>query len=265
MIKMKLPLLRIGLVLVGLAMIVSGCTSNGPSQPQGQGQMSKELIAESRVPEHQGGPEAGQPQSGDLASQTGSDVAANPQGELNVIECVQIEPSSPVTGDQVVARVSLASSTQVPSELVYRWKKNGQAVQESRAEGLQAPLKREDFVEVEVLAAQSSAASPKGVSSSVMVGNAPPTMRLASQAIGNEGAYQAKVESSDPEGDNYTLSIKEGPSGMTVDPGGNIRWTLDSKAEGTFSVAISARDVHGAETVLNYQIKVHREQNGKAS
>ncbi|MHC1745018.1 MAG: putative Ig domain-containing protein [Syntrophobacteraceae bacterium] len=184
---------------------------------------------------------------------------------MRSIEGVSLEPSSPITGDQIKARISLASTVQTAPELLYRWKRNGQAIQESPSEVLQSPVKRGDLVEVEVMSAQGSSGTASGVSSYVMVGNAPPALRLAGQTIGNEGSYQGKVDSSDPEGDNFELSIKEGPAGMSIDPAGNIRWVVDSKAEGLFSVAVSARDVHGAETALNYQIKIHRESNGKAS
>jgi hypothetical protein len=263
--RTKPALFQITVVLVGLGILVSGCTSNDSPRSQVQEKGRRPLARETSVSDGQGTSDPGQLPSNELKVQAVSDVSSSPREELNGIEGVRVEPSSPITGDQVTARVTLASSFQQPVELVYKWKRNGQPVQVSQSEVLQIPLKRDDFVEVEVSMARNDEGPPRGVTGSVMVGNAPPTMRLANQTIGNDGSYQAKIESSDPEGDNFTLSIKEGPPGMSIDPGGNIRWAGDSKAEGSFSVAVSARDVHGAETSLNYQIKIHRETDGKAS
>jgi hypothetical protein len=265
MIRMKHPLQRIALVLFGLGFVLSGCSSNEVSQPQAKSPFSKDLIAEENTTKRHPSSETVSSQSDGLKVEGRTGFSPGQPDEQKLIEGVGLEPSSPVTGDRLTARVRLASSVHSLPELVYRWKVNGQMVQESQSEVLQNPVTRGGFVEVEVTTSQVSSGSPHGVSNYVMVGNAPPVMKLAGQAIGNEGAYQAKVEGSDPEGDNFELSIKEGPSGMTIDHGGNIRWVMDSKAEGVFSVAVSARDVHGAETSLNYQIKIHRESNGKAS
>lgn len=255
---------RILLVLPSFLIVLSGCSSNEPPQPQAHSSAKSPKAAEASKRELLGASESEQRLSA-AATEGGGDASRVAQGELDGIEGVQIEPGAPVTGDQVAARVSFASTTPQPAGLVYKWKKNGLSVQESTSQVLSVPVKRDDFVEVEVLSSEKSASSSKSVSGSAMVGNAPPSMRLANQGVGNDGVYQAKVESTDPEGDNFTLSIKDGPAGMTIDPQGNIRWALDSKAQGAFSVAVSARDVHGAETSLTYQIKIRRETDGKAS
>jgi hypothetical protein len=265
MIRMSYPLQKVVFVLFGLGFVLSGCSSNEMPQPPAKGLLSKELMADENTVKRQ-------PSSGTVSSQSDgvmiekSKTSVQQQSESHkALEGVALEPSSPITGDRLRARASLASSVQTPPELVYRWKINGQMVQDSQSEALQNPVKRGDYVEVEVAPSLGGSGSLHGVSNYVMVGNAPPTMSLEGQTIGNEGAYQAKVTGTDPDGDNFELSIKEGPSGMTIDSGGNIRWAMDSKVEGVFSVAVSARDVHGAESSLNYQIKIHRESNGKAS
>ncbi len=255
---------RILIVLPGFLLVTIGCSSKETSQPQAIGGVPSHQVSKANQQGLQDDAQSGQSLMAG-AREAGADVAGAVQGQSDGIEGVRIEPSAPVTGDQVTARVSLASTTPQPVSLVYKWKKNGLLVQDSTSEVLSAPIQRDDFVEVEVVSAEKSVGSSKGVSGSARVGNAPPSMRLANQTIGSDGIYQARVDSTDPEGDNFTLSIKEGPPGMTIDPQGNIRWMVDSKAEGAFSVAVSARDVHGAETSLTYQIKIRRASDGKAS
>ena len=253
------------LCLLGAGLILSSCSSNDSTGISSKESLRKDVVAEE-------GSARVRSSSKPTASQADHSVAggatSSPDEQIEkpkVIEAVALEPSSPVTGDQLKATVTLDASVQSSPELLYRWKKNGQTVQESSSEVLGDVIKRGDMIEVEVMASHGTGESSNGVSNYTMVGNAPPAIRLAGQTIGNEGAYQAKVESSDPEGDNFDLSIKEGPPGLTIDNGGNIRWAMDAKTEGMFSVAVSARDIHGAETALSYQIRIHREPNGKAS
>lgn len=255
---------KIALGVFGVVLILSGCSSNQPSPPASKGSISNDLSAEESASRGQRSNRAAASPSVASVAGEGSVVSSH-QEELKAIEGVSLDPSSPITGDQIKARVSLAASVQTAPEILYRWKKNGQTIQESSSDELESAVKCGDYIEVEVLSARAGDDSTKSVSNYVMVGNAPPSLKLAGQTIGNEGTYQAKVESSDPEGDNFELSIKEGPAGMTIDRSGNIRWAVDAKSEGVFAVAVSARDVHGAEVSLNYQIKIRREPNGKAS
>jgi hypothetical protein len=143
-----------------------------------------------------------------------------------------------------------------------RWKVNGQEVQKSESDVLGHPIKRGDFVEVEVA---PSGADPDGkfVSCYITVANAPPVVRLASQNLGSDGKYEAKLEASDPEKDDVTFSLKSGPPGMSIDAAsGSINWTAGANEEGTFGVEVSAKDAQGAETLFMYQIKIRRESGG---
>ncbi|MCK8602477.1 Ig domain-containing protein [Desulfoferrobacter suflitae] len=173
---------------------------------------------------------------------------------------VTLQPSNPATGDRLTAQVKFTREEQHKLMLHYLWLINGQKVQESGDPHLNQAIRRDDFVELQVRPADDF--SPEAARScSTFVGNAPPQLRLLSQSLDQAGQYRAQIHVSDPEEDAVTLSLTESPSGMRMDPQSQtLRWVLGPAQQGTFDVALSASDVHGAETLLTYQIRVGRQQ-----
>lgn len=173
---------------------------------------------------------------------------------------VTLQPSNPVTGDRLTAHVKFSQEEQHNLMLHYLWLINGEKVQESGDPHLNHAIRRDDFVELQVRPTDDF--SPEAVRSCpTFVGNAPPQLRLLSQSLDQAGQYRAQIHVSDPEEDAVTLSLTESPTGMRMDPQSQtLRWALDPAQQGTFDVALSASDVHGAETFLTYQIRLGRQQ-----
>lgn len=185
--------------------------------------------------------------------------ADSPESRRAEIEEVHFDPASPITGDSLKAVVVASGVDKDKAVLSYRWKINGQMVQESASNVLEHSIKRGDFVEVEVSASGGSPAG-KLVSRYTTLGNAPPELKLSSQNMGTDGAYEARLEATDPEHDSVSFSLQAGPPGMTIESvTGVIRWSAGADIEGTYSVQVSARDSEGSESLLNYQIKIKRE------
>ena len=147
---------------------------------------------------------------------------------------VSFDPASPATGESVRAVVQAE-----PADLAgvrYQWKVNGETVQDGPEDTLSQSLKRDDFIELNVI-------EPGGamVSNSVFVRNAPPQLRLKGQQLDKEGVYTAQLEAKDPQSDSITLSLKNGPQGMELDESKSaLRWKVPSDANGAYAVEVSA-------------------------
>ncbi len=181
--------------------------------------------------------------------------------QSSVLERLEFDPSSPVTGDQIRA-VVIVDPGQGPYEesLYYRWKINGRVVQDSQRDVLDHPVQRGDWVGVGIRTERNIDA-PDLLSHFGHVGNAHPSIQLLHEEVSAGGTYEARLEVSDPELDPVTVSLVNGPSGMVVHETEHvISWPISSGQEGSFPVEISARDSLGAETVLHFEIRITEEQ-----
>lgn len=255
------PSTRILGILIVACLLCGGCSRQEPPP-------SSSVKKETQGSHKEAGtsnPNAGPGQTG---GRPGVQSATEPQsatesGPSSDMEEVGLDPASPVTGDSLKATIVPSSSGESGKEFLYRWKVDGLVVQESPSNVLARPIKRGDFVEVEV-SAQKPGGTGKFVSRYATVGNAPPEVKLSSQNMGSDGKYEGHLEGKDPEQDSITFGLRNGPQGMTVDPySGVIRWAAGPEVQGVFSVEVSAKDSQGAETALSFQIKVRRETVGR--
>lgn len=177
------------------------------------------------------------------------------------ISSVELEPSSPVTGDKLKAVPKGEAEQSDLARIQYLWKVNGRELQNGDQSALSYHLHRGDFIEVEA----TTCFSPLRVlSNSVKVGNAPPTPRLVQSGVNGDGVYTAKIEAVDPESDAVTFSLKSGPPGMQISPSdGTITWQPQADANGSYGVEATAKDAEGAESTIAFQIKLRWESTGK--
>ena len=195
-----------------------------------------------------------------IGANTGtSKLSSTPADETPTIE-ITFDPAEPVTGDRLKAATKLKGESAKALSFTYTWLINGEKVQESSDPFLDHAIKRDDFVELQVSIDGAESSDP-AASCSTFVGNAGPSLRMVNQSINETGRYQAQLEIADPEQDPVQLSLNQSPPGMVIDSQtNNLQWTVGTEQQGAFDVSILARDSHGAETLLNYQIKVGREK-----
>lgn len=171
-------------------------------------------------------------------------------------------PDRPETGDFLKLQISLEGSAVRAEVKVF---KNNDEVVASYYDGISEyfdvgdSFKAKDKVRAEVIPFSSEGFAGDPKSKTVEIVNAPPSAKLVDQKISGN-TYSGHVEAKDPEGDPITFSIKEGPPGLVVDQSGNLNWKIGQNTSGSFPIAISVKDSHGAEVVLSYTIGVRREQ-----
>ncbi|MCU0589123.1 MAG: hypothetical protein MUF52_13340 [Syntrophobacteraceae bacterium] len=180
------------------------------------------------------------------------------------LQQLTFEPGLPVTGDALKAVIPANGQASPRSQFFYTWKINGRVVQESWENALEVAFKRGDIIEVEAASRDAFSAGSPPRSHSVIVGNAPPRLRLSEQSMDEKGVYRARLEASDPENDSIAFSLMSGPPGMKVDPKtGEVLGAAEPGKSSSFAVNVAARDAVGAETVLGYQVRTQwPERNG---
>ncbi len=88
--------------------------------------------------------------------------------------------------------------------------------------------------------------------------NLAPTIlsRPVSEAVVNE-RYVYGVRAIDPENDRLIFTLKDGPSGMTIDAmRGIVRWTPTIDQLGTATASVEVIDVHGNKSLQQFQVNV---------
>ncbi|MBI5251601.1 MAG: hypothetical protein HY912_19085 [Desulfomonile tiedjei] len=188
-------------------------------------------------------------------------AAAAGEGVPRVKE-VKFYPDRPATGDALKLRIGLDGSA-LRAEV--KISKNNDELETTYYDGFSEFLeiknrfKAGDKVKAEVIPIDAAGSSGEPSIKSVEIANAPPTAKLVDQKItGN--TYNARIEAKDPEGDTIVFSLKQGPSGLVIDQKGNLSWQIGETTAGTFPIAISVKDSHGAEVVLSYSVGLRREQ-----
>ncbi|MEE9606993.1 MAG: putative Ig domain-containing protein, partial [Myxococcota bacterium] len=160
-------------------------------------------------------------------------------------------------GESVTAVANARDPDGDPLEFEYRWRVNGQRVDEDGPSLTTVGLDRGASIQVRVTASDGEADSGWIDSPIVQVGNAAPLITSA-PGTARAGVFRYTLEARDPEGDrNLRYRLVQGPEGMTVDPVlGEVVWRPRASQAGTHLVQVAVRDSDGASTVQEFEVDV---------
>jgi hypothetical protein len=190
----------------------------------------------------------------DSKTKSGTQEAAEPAE-------ITLEPQRPVTGDRLKLTVKVRDSF-IRAEV--KWTLNGEDVKNdictniNEVSELDRDVKAGDRIEVAVSLYDSARGTDlKGVVKKLKIRNSGPILILGEQNI-DDYLYTAEIKAYDPDGDNFTLTLKEGPSGMTLESDGKIYWKFDKNTKGRFKVKVSGKDDKGTENILAFSFAILR-------
>lgn len=128
----------------------------------------------------------------------------------------------------------------------YKWTLNGQYISDQNF--LSTDFRRDDMIVVEITPYDGE---DKGNtvfiknkiynSTPVVTGNAPNF---------DGKTYTYALNATDPDGDELTYEIKEGPVGMTIDRYGKVTWEVSPSDAGTHRYTVLINDNNGGEVVV---------------
>jgi hypothetical protein len=116
-----------------------------------------------------------------------------------------------------------------------------------------------DQVAVEVVASDGESESPPVRGESAPLQNRPP--RFTSQPVAPgpaDSEFRYRAVASDQDQDPLRYELVSGPSGMAVNPDGNVIWTVPAGAgrRGEYAVTIRAADSKGGAATQQFTIRL---------
>ena len=176
------------------------------------------------------------------------------------VKSIEFSPAVPVAKDPISVQVKFDREFGLPPMLSYRWKINGEVVQESSSPGINLPTKRGDVVEVTVFTDEVRDPA-RTVTAFVKVGGSPPTITRTGEGLDEKGRYVAGYEVQHPDGEPVTVSLSKGPDGMVLDTARKeVSWTVPPGSQGDFPVELVATDPSGGKAICSFSIRIRQEQ-----
>ena len=164
---------------------------------------------------------------------------------------------SPGKSDTLVATPSAEDPDRDPIRLIFRWRINGNVVQEG--ENPELPLskaKRGDEVYCEVIPNDGEATGPTLATPIVTVRNSPPILRSTPPSRGGpDNVFSYRLIAEDPDGDALVFAMTEGPKGASFEAG-TFRWPPPAEFQGTARVVFRVSDGAGGEARQEFVINV---------
>jgi hypothetical protein len=160
----------------------------------------------------------------------------------------ELSDLSPGKGDLLVATASAEDPDGDAIRRIFRWKINGQVVQEGENPELRlSTAKRGDEVYCEVIPNDGEATGPTLATQIVTVRNTPPIIRTTPPSrSGPDGVFSYRVMADDPDGDSLVFAMTEGPDGASFETG-TFRWSPSPGFQGTARVVLRISDGAGGE------------------
>ena len=164
---------------------------------------------------------------------------------------------SPGKGETLVATASAEDPDGDPIRWIFRWRINGEVVQEGENPELRlSTAKRGDEVYCEVVPNDGEATGPTLATQIVTVRNRPPIIRsIPPSGAGPDGVFSYPVMADDPDGDPLGFTMTEGPKGASFDAG-TFRWAPTSEFRGTAPVVLRVSDGAGGEARQEFVLQV---------
>ncbi len=169
----------------------------------------------------------------------------------------RIIPESPGTAERLRVEAEAKDPDGDGVTLAYEWTKNGEPA--GNGEVLETDLKRGDKVTVKVTPSDAwSQGNP--VTIPVTLSNIPPVIDKNGRFNFDGRVCTYQVKATDPDGDPLTYSLKNAPSGMTVDPEtGAIRWEVPQDFGGKVSFTAVVKDGRGGESEQNLNFTINKQ------
>jgi hypothetical protein len=134
------------------------------------------------------------------------------------------------------------------------WRRNGEPA--GSGDRLTAPLKRGDKVTVTVTPFDGKDRG-ESVTLSREILNAAPVIEGQERFQVSDDAVVFHVQASDPDGDLLTYSLKDAPTGMSIDRGtGWVRWVTSPGTTGKVPFTVIVSDGAGGESTARFTVTV---------
>lgn len=164
-----------------------------------------------------------------------------------VITKAVLSPPAPRVSDRISVDLNGLDADHDTISYTYKWYVNNQ--HKSDEDYLNAELKRGDIISVEITPFdQESKGNTLRLEGAIV--NSPPVV-TENTPVFNNMKYTCTFTATDPDGDALTFELREGPEGMSIDPGnGTLTWNVEPQDIGTHEVKVMVSDRNGASILV---------------
>lgn len=195
---------------------------------------------------------------GEGARRASSPPSPTPQGAVSPdeqrawIRSVTLLPNLPTKDQTLVAAAIWQPQGQPDLTLEHHWFVNGTEV--ANHDGSELALADFQTGDRIHLVAEVRAGAARVLASerslSVVIQNRPPTVVSALDALAPSGDdLTGRIVAADPDGELVTVTLREGPPGLVIEPDGTVRWPLARVTPGDHQLTVDVQDTRG----LGYQ------------
>lgn len=175
------------------------------------------------------------------------------------VTAVDVTPLIVKINDTIKVDVTAVDPDGDSVNLTYKWYKNDDPLPEMSNALLinKDSFKRGDRIHLDIIPDDGKDKGSSGMVK-VTISNSPPEITSSANEIRIENKrFIYLVKTFDPDNDPVSYSLKEAPSGMTINPEtGLIQWDVPSNFKGRVSVTVYVKDDQGAETAQSFVVEI---------
>ena len=140
----------------------------------------------------------------------------------------------------------------------FEWTKNGEPAGNSKEIG--AEIKRGDRISVKITPYDGETYG-SSITLNREIRNLPPMIAKENKSIFNGKTYTYQINAVDPDEDQLTYTLKEGPEGMTIDSAnGIITWEVPPGDTENHNIKVLISDNQGGELLVPFTLKITQEK-----
>jgi hypothetical protein len=139
--------------------------------------------------------------------------------------------------------------------ITYEWTLNGEPA--SSTKEITAEIKRGDKLSVKITPYDGETYG-SSITLNREIRNLPPMLAKESKSVFDGKTYTYQINAVDPDGDELTYTLKEGPAGMTIgSANGTITWEVPPGDAGSHNITVLISDSQGGELLAPFNLKIN--------
>jgi hypothetical protein len=141
------------------------------------------------------------------------------------------------------------------ASITYEWTLNGEPAGSSKE--ITAGIKRGDKISVKVTPYDGEKYG-SSITLKREIRNLPPMLAKESKSVFDGKTYTYQINATDPDGDELTYTLKEGPAGMAIgSANGAITWEVPQGYTGVTNITVLISDSQGGELLAPFNLKIN--------
>ncbi len=139
--------------------------------------------------------------------------------------------------------------------IVYEWTLNGKSAGNTKE--ITSEVKRGDKISVKVTPYDGETYG-SSITLNREIRNLPPMLAKENKPVFDGNTYTCQINAVDPDGDDLTYMLKEGPQGLTIGPeSGTITWDVPPGFTGNQNFKVLISDNQGGELLAPFILKIN--------